>query len=111
MPFTKVYNHNTSYHRSIGHFIFKSVCLEIYSEALRLIASALCQSSEDVSSYGTFGDEADPQQQQSNICRCGTEGKHGANHCKGIKNIFCLVRMAECNDQIFAAVALKGNII
>jgi hypothetical protein len=27
-----------------------------------LIASALCQSSEGVSSYGTFSDEADPQQ-------------------------------------------------
>jgi hypothetical protein len=27
-----------------------------------LIASALCQSSEGVSSYGTFGDKADPQQ-------------------------------------------------
>jgi hypothetical protein len=27
-----------------------------------LIASALCQSSEGVSSYGTFGDEADSQQ-------------------------------------------------
>jgi hypothetical protein len=63
MPFTKVYNHNTSYHGSIGHFIFKSVHLEMYTEALRLIASALCQSSEGVSSYGTFGDEADPQQE------------------------------------------------
>jgi hypothetical protein len=27
-----------------------------------LIASALCQSCEGVSSYGTFSDEADPQQ-------------------------------------------------
>jgi hypothetical protein len=27
-----------------------------------LIASALCQTFEGVSSYGTFGDEADPQQ-------------------------------------------------
>jgi hypothetical protein len=62
MPFTKVHNHNTNYHGSIGHFIFKSVPLEIYSEAFRSIASALCQSSEGVSSYGTFGDEADPQQ-------------------------------------------------
>jgi hypothetical protein len=61
MPFTKVYNHNTNYHGPIGHFIFKSVPLEIYSEAFWLIASALCQSSEGVSSYGTFGDEADPQ--------------------------------------------------
>jgi hypothetical protein len=61
MPFTKVYNHNTSYHGSIGHFIFKSVHLEMYSEALRLIASTLCQSSEGVYSYGTFGDEAGPQ--------------------------------------------------
>jgi hypothetical protein len=25
MPFTNAYNHNTSYHGSIGHFIFKSV--------------------------------------------------------------------------------------
>jgi hypothetical protein len=62
MPFTNVYNHNTSYHGPIGHFIFKSVHLEMYSEALWLIASALCQSSEGVSSYGTFGNEADPQQ-------------------------------------------------
>jgi hypothetical protein len=61
MSFTNVYNHNTSYHGPIGHFIFKSVHLEIYSEALWLIASALCQSSEGVSSHGTFGDEADPQ--------------------------------------------------
>jgi hypothetical protein len=28
-----------------------------------LIASALCQTSEGVSSYGTFGDEVDPQQE------------------------------------------------
>jgi hypothetical protein len=62
MPFTNVYNHNTSFHEPIGHFIFKSVHLEMYSKALQLIASALCQSSEGVSSYGTFGDEADPQQ-------------------------------------------------
>jgi hypothetical protein len=34
MPFTNDYNHNTSYHGLIGHFIFKSVHLEIYSEAL-----------------------------------------------------------------------------
>jgi hypothetical protein len=34
MPFTKVYNYNTSYHGPIGHFIFKSVHLEMYSEAL-----------------------------------------------------------------------------
>jgi hypothetical protein len=33
MPFTKVYNHNTNYHGPIGHFIFKSVPLEMYSEA------------------------------------------------------------------------------
>jgi hypothetical protein len=63
MPLTKVYNHNASYHGPIGHFIFKLVHLEMYSEALRLIASALCQSFEGVSSYGTFGDEAGPQQE------------------------------------------------
>jgi hypothetical protein len=34
MPFTNDYNHNTSYHGPIGHFILKSVHLEIYSEAL-----------------------------------------------------------------------------
>jgi hypothetical protein len=62
MPFTKVYNHNTSYHGPIGHFLFKSVHLDMYSEAFRLMASALCQSAKGVSSYGTFGDEADPQQ-------------------------------------------------
>jgi hypothetical protein len=62
MPFTNVYNHSTSYLGPISHFIFKSVPLKMYSEALRLIASALCQSSEGVSSYGTFGDEAEPQQ-------------------------------------------------
>jgi hypothetical protein len=62
MPLTKVYNYNTSYHGSIGHFIFKSVHLEMYFETLGLIASALCQSSEGVSFYGTFGDEAGPQQ-------------------------------------------------
>jgi hypothetical protein len=64
MPFTNDYNHNTSYHGPIGHFIFKSVHLEVRYEALRLIASALllCRSSEGVSSYGTFGNEADPQQ-------------------------------------------------
>jgi hypothetical protein len=56
------YNHNTSYHGLIGHFIFKSVHLEIYSEALWSIASALCPTFEGVSSYGTFVDEADPQQ-------------------------------------------------
>jgi hypothetical protein len=33
MPFTEVYNHNTNYHGPIGHFIFKSVPLEIYSKA------------------------------------------------------------------------------
>jgi hypothetical protein len=33
MPFTEVYNHNTNYQGSIGHFIFKSVPLEIYFEA------------------------------------------------------------------------------
>jgi hypothetical protein len=60
MTFTIDYNHNTSYHEPIGYFIFKSVHLEIYSEALYLIASALCQSSEGVSYYGTFGAEADP---------------------------------------------------
>jgi hypothetical protein len=63
MPFTNDYNHNTSYHGPIGHFIFKSVHLEVRYEALWLIASALYQSSEGVSSYGTFGDEADPQQE------------------------------------------------
>jgi hypothetical protein len=62
VPFTNDYNHNTSYHGLIGHYIFKSVHLEIYSEALWLIASTLCPSFEGVSSYGTFGDEADPQQ-------------------------------------------------
>jgi hypothetical protein len=61
VPFTNDYNHNTSYHGLIGHFIFKSVHLEIYSVALSLIASALCPSFEGVSSYGTFGDEADRQ--------------------------------------------------
>jgi hypothetical protein len=61
MPFTKVYNHNTNYHGPIGHFIFKSVPLEMYSKAFRLVASALCQSFEGVSSYGTFSDEVDPQ--------------------------------------------------
>jgi hypothetical protein len=65
MPFTKVYNHNTSYHGPIGHSIFKSVHLEMYSEAFCLIASALCQSSEGVSSYGTFGYEAYPQHHTS----------------------------------------------
>jgi hypothetical protein len=64
MHFTNDYNHNTSYHGPIGHFIFKSVHLEVRYEALLLIASAflLCRSSEGVYSYGTFGDEADPQQ-------------------------------------------------
>jgi hypothetical protein len=62
IPLTKVYKHNISCHGPVGHFIFKSVHLEIYSEAFWLIPSALCQSSEGVSSYGTFGDEADPQQ-------------------------------------------------
>jgi hypothetical protein len=38
------------------------VPLEIYSEAFWLIASALRQSYKGVSSYGTFDDEADPQQ-------------------------------------------------
>jgi hypothetical protein len=33
MPFTKVYNHNTSYLGPFGHFIFKSVQMEMYSEA------------------------------------------------------------------------------
>jgi hypothetical protein len=61
MPFTKVYN-NTNYHGLVGHFIFKSVHLEICSEAFWLTASASCQSFEGVSSYETFGDEADPQQ-------------------------------------------------
>jgi hypothetical protein len=32
MPFTKVYN-NTNYHGPVGHFIFKSVHLKIWSEA------------------------------------------------------------------------------
>jgi hypothetical protein len=41
MPFTNDYNHSTSYHGSIGHFIFKSVHLEVRYEALGLIASAL----------------------------------------------------------------------
>jgi hypothetical protein len=57
MPFIKVYNHSTNLYGSIGHFIFKSVPLEMYSEAFSLVASALCQSSEGAS-YGTFGDEA-----------------------------------------------------
>jgi hypothetical protein len=65
MPFINDYNHNTSYHGPIGHFIFKSVHLEVRYEALWLIASALCQSSEGVSSYGTFSDEADPQQYEN----------------------------------------------
>jgi hypothetical protein len=65
MPFTNDYNHNTSYHGPIGHFVFKSVHLEVRYEALWLIASALYQSSECVSSYGTLGDEADPQQAAS----------------------------------------------
>jgi hypothetical protein len=62
MPFINDYNHNTSYHGPIGHFIFKSVHLEVRYEAFRLIASALllCRSFEGVSSHGTFGDEADP---------------------------------------------------
>jgi hypothetical protein len=34
MPFKNVYNHNISYHGSIGDFIFKSVHLEMYSKAL-----------------------------------------------------------------------------
>jgi hypothetical protein len=34
MPFTNAYNHNTSYHGSIGHFIFKSV----HSFVLRHVA-------------------------------------------------------------------------
>jgi hypothetical protein len=34
MSFTKVYNHNTSYHGPIRHSIFKSVHLEMYFEAL-----------------------------------------------------------------------------
>jgi hypothetical protein len=64
MPFTNDYNHNTSYHGPIGHFIFKSVHLVVCYEALLLAALALllCQSSEGVYSYGTLGDEADPQQ-------------------------------------------------
>jgi hypothetical protein len=64
MPFTNNYNHNTRYHGPIGHFIFKSVHLVVCYEALWLAASALllCRSSEGVYSYGTFGDEADPQQ-------------------------------------------------
>jgi hypothetical protein len=43
------------------------VHLEICSEAFWLIASASCQSSEGVSSYEAFGDEADPQQNSSTI--------------------------------------------
>jgi hypothetical protein len=42
MPFTNGYNHNTSCHGPIGHFIFKSVHLEICYEAPWLVASALC---------------------------------------------------------------------
>ena len=34
MPSTNDYNHNTGYHGPIGHFIFKSVHLEVRSEAL-----------------------------------------------------------------------------
>jgi hypothetical protein len=34
MPFTNDYNHNTSYHGLIGHFIFKSMHLEVRYEAL-----------------------------------------------------------------------------
>jgi hypothetical protein len=60
MPFTNAYNHNTSYHGSIGHFIFKSV----HSFVLRHEASALLLrgSAEGVSSYKIFDDEAYPQQ-------------------------------------------------
>jgi hypothetical protein len=42
MPFTNGYNHNTGCHGSIGHFIFKSVHLEIRYEAPWLVALALC---------------------------------------------------------------------
>jgi hypothetical protein len=34
MPSTNDYNHSTSYHGPIGHFIFKSVHLKIRYEAL-----------------------------------------------------------------------------
>jgi hypothetical protein len=34
MSSTNYYNHDTGYHGSIGHFIFKSVHLEIRYEAL-----------------------------------------------------------------------------
>jgi hypothetical protein len=34
MPSTNDYNHNTCYHGLIGHFIFKSVHLEVCYEAL-----------------------------------------------------------------------------
>jgi hypothetical protein len=33
MPSTNDYNHNTGYHGPIGHFIFKSVHLEVRYEA------------------------------------------------------------------------------
>jgi hypothetical protein len=64
MSSTNDYNHNTGYHGPIGHFIFKSVYLEVRYEAPWLVASALFLfwPSEGVSSYGTFSDEADPQQ-------------------------------------------------
>jgi hypothetical protein len=69
VSFTTGYNYDIDYHGPIGLFIFKSVppfrlkaCR--YAEAPRMVASALllCRSSEGVYSYGTFGDEADPQQ-------------------------------------------------
>jgi hypothetical protein len=41
MSSTKDYNHNTGYHGPIGHFIFKSVQLEVRYEAPWLVASAL----------------------------------------------------------------------
>jgi hypothetical protein len=74
LPFTKVYNHNTSYLGPIGHFIFKSVHLKMYSEALWLIASSLCQFSEGVSFYRTFGDKVDPNK---NIAGDSLWGRRG----------------------------------
>jgi hypothetical protein len=66
MPFTNAYNHNTSYHGLIGHFIFKSVHSFVlrYAEASWVTASALLLrgSAEGVSSYRIFSDEAYPQQ-------------------------------------------------
>jgi hypothetical protein len=65
MPFTKVYNYNSNYHGSIGHFIFKSMPLEIYSEAFSLIAS-VCVNLPKV--FLLMGPSA--TKQTPNICYC-----------------------------------------